>query len=53
MSIEKSEVEFERVQGRDPYRALRLVLLGFAIVSIGVGLRHMLRGMYRFHVWDW
>ena len=53
MNAKKSEVELERVQGNDLNRIFRPVLLGCAIVSVFVGLRHVLRSIYRFHMWDW
>ena len=53
MNPKKSEVDLESVRGNDLNGLVRPVLLGFAIVSIVVGLRYVLRAIYRFHMWDW
>ncbi|HLO13360.1 MAG TPA: hypothetical protein VK206_00930 [Anaerolineales bacterium] len=52
MNTERSELELESVWAGYPYGVLRSVLLGFAIVSVVLGLRHVLRGIYRFHMWN-
>jgi hypothetical protein len=53
MSTKKSEVGLESVWGGYRHGVLRPVLLGFAIVSVVVGLSHLMRRIYRFHMWDW
>lgn len=53
MNAEKSEVDLESVRANDLNGIVRPVLLGFVIVSVFVGLRHVLRSIYRFHMWDW
>lgn len=53
MNAKKSEVDLESVLGNDLNGIVRPVLLGFAIVSVFFGLRHVLRSIYRFHMWDW
>lgn len=53
MSTKRSEVELESVRGGYPHGVLRPVLLVFAIVSVVVGLSHLMRRIYRFHIWDW
>ena len=46
MNAKKSEVDLERVQGIDLNGIVRPGLLGFAIMSVFVGLRHVLRSIY-------
>jgi hypothetical protein len=53
MSTKKSETDVENVPGSGPHGVLRPVLLGFAVVSAFIGVRYLVRSIYRFHRWNW